>query len=37
MHYADIILQRTGYDEQSVIYTLKEALDAYYTDPWTKS
>ena len=36
MHYADIILQRNGYDEESVIYTLKEALDAYYTDPWTK-
>jgi shikimate dehydrogenase len=36
MHYADIILQRDGYDEESVIYTLKEALDAYYTDPWTK-
>jgi len=36
MHYADIILQRDGYDEESVIYTLKEALDAYYTDPWTE-
>jgi shikimate dehydrogenase len=36
MHYADIILQREGYDEESVIFTLKEALDAYYTDPWTQ-
>jgi len=36
MHYADIILQREGYDEESVIYTLKEALDAYYIDPWTQ-
>ena len=36
MHYADIILQRDGYDEESVIYTLKEALDAYYVDPWTQ-
>jgi shikimate dehydrogenase len=36
MHYADIILQRDGYDEESVIFTLKEALDAYFIDPWTQ-
>ena len=36
MHYADIILQRDGYEEESVIYTLKEALDAYHIDPWTQ-
>ncbi len=37
MHYADIILKRESFEEDAVLYTLKEALDAYFASAWSKS
>lgn len=37
MHYADIILKRESFEEEAVLYTLKEALDAYFAATWSKS
>jgi shikimate dehydrogenase len=37
MHYADIILKRESFEEEAVIFTLKEALDAYFASTRSKS